>query len=105
MYYSARMLKHEKFKFFEARILVCGPARMGQKYIGACALDKLVREKIFVQSLDLPTLLSESSRVRLWGSLNFASPSRQDLSKLFKKSRDTVLQFCIYQTLIPGGPR
>jgi hypothetical protein len=45
-------------------MLICGQENMGQKHLGASILDKLVREKLYVQSLDLPFLLSDSAKVR-----------------------------------------
>ena len=53
----------ETLRVYRPRIVVHGPVGMGQNYIGTAALHHL--EGYNVQNLDLGTLLSDSTRVRL----------------------------------------
>ena len=53
----------ETLRIYRPRIVVHGPAGMGQNYIGTAALHHL--EGYHVQNLDLGTLLSDSTRVCL----------------------------------------
>ena len=64
--FTASLLETSRAYFtpIEPRILICGPSNMGQKYIGACILDKFESKKFYVQSLDLASLVSESVRVK-----------------------------------------
>lgn len=58
----------ESLRVHRPRIAICGAQGMGQTYIGAAALHHL--EGIQVQSLDLGTLMGDSTRVntcpRVW---------------------------------------
>ncbi|KAJ3124888.1 ATPase AAA domain-containing protein 2B [Physocladia obscura] len=47
---------------FQPRLLICGPDGMGQKHLGPAALERLEAQNIHIQSLDLSTLFSDSSR-------------------------------------------
>ncbi len=51
------------YSSLEPRILISGLAGMGQKYLGPAVLEKFEEQNFFVQALDLPSLLSESTRV------------------------------------------
>lgn len=53
----------ETLRVHRPRVALCGPAGMGQAYIGAAALHHM--EGTQVQSLDLATLMSDSTRVSL----------------------------------------
>jgi len=52
----------ESQRVYRPRLLVHGESGMGQGFIGAAALHHL--EGVHVQSLDLGTLFSDSTRVR-----------------------------------------
>lgn len=52
----------ETLRVYRPRVVVHGPHGMGQRYIAAAALHHL--EGYHVQSLDLGTLMSDSTRVR-----------------------------------------
>ena len=54
----------ETLRIYRPRIVLHGPAGMGQNYIGTAALHHL--EGYHVQNLDLGTLLSDSTRVCLF---------------------------------------
>ncbi|KAI8616484.1 hypothetical protein BC830DRAFT_1117762 [Chytriomyces sp. MP71] len=47
---------------FQPRLLICGEAGMGQKILGPAALERLEVQNVYIQSLDLSTLLNDSSR-------------------------------------------
>ncbi|KAJ3072638.1 ATPase AAA domain-containing protein 2 [Podochytrium sp. JEL0797] len=47
---------------FQPRLLICGKPGMGQRLLGPAALERLDANKVYIQSLDLSTLLSDSSR-------------------------------------------
>ncbi|KAJ3234790.1 ATPase AAA domain-containing protein 2B [Chytriomyces hyalinus] len=47
---------------FQPRLLICGEAGMGQRLLGPAALEMLESQKVYIQSLDLSTLLNDSSR-------------------------------------------
>ncbi|KAJ3400688.1 ATPase AAA domain-containing protein 2B [Chytriomyces hyalinus] len=47
---------------FQPRLLICGEAGMGQRLLGPAALEVLESQKVYIQSLDLSTLLNDSSR-------------------------------------------
>jgi ATPase family AAA domain-containing protein 2 len=51
----------ETLRLHRPRILIHGPPGMGQTYLGAAALHHL--EGFHIQSLDLGSLLSDSTRV------------------------------------------
>lgn len=51
----------EKLRVYRPRVVIHGPVGMGQGYIGAGALHHL--EGFNIQSLELGTLLSDSTRV------------------------------------------
>jgi SpoVK/Ycf46/Vps4 family AAA+-type ATPase len=51
----------ENMRVYRPRILLHGPVGMGQNYVGPAALHYL--DTFHVQSLDLGTLLSDSTRV------------------------------------------
>lgn len=53
----------QTLRVYRPRVIIHGPLGMGQGYIGAAALHHL--EGYHVQSLELGTLLSDSTRVRL----------------------------------------
>jgi len=52
----------EKSRVFRPRLLICGEPGMGQSYLGGALLDHF--EGLHVQSFDLPTIFSDSARVR-----------------------------------------
>lgn len=52
----------ERSRVFRPRLLVCGEPGMGQQYLGGAILNHF--EGLHVQSFDLPTIYSESSRVK-----------------------------------------
>jgi len=52
----------EKSRIFRPRLLICGEPGMGQSYLGGALLDHF--EGLHVQSFDLPTIFSDSARVR-----------------------------------------
>ena len=51
----------ERSRVFRPRLLICGEAGMGQQYLGGAILNHF--EGLHVQSFDLPTIYSDSSRV------------------------------------------
>jgi hypothetical protein len=51
----------ETLRVYRPRMVLHGPAGMGQNYVGAAALHHL--EGCHVQSLELGTLLGDSTRV------------------------------------------
>jgi SpoVK/Ycf46/Vps4 family AAA+-type ATPase len=53
----------ETLRVYRPRLVLHGPAGMGQGYLGAAALHHL--EGYHVQTLDLGTLLGDSTRVSL----------------------------------------
>jgi SpoVK/Ycf46/Vps4 family AAA+-type ATPase len=53
----------QTLRVYRPRVIIHGPVGMGQGYIGAAALHHL--EGYHVQSLELGSLLSDSTRVRL----------------------------------------
>ena len=55
-------LEFERSRVFRPRLLIRGIPGMGQQYLGGALLNHF--EGLHVQSFDLPTLLSDSSRVR-----------------------------------------
>ncbi|GAA5916804.1 hypothetical protein JCM8208_004779, partial [Rhodotorula glutinis] len=54
------MQAFEQLRVFRPRLVICGEPGMGQSYIGAAVLQHL--EGFHVQTLDLATLVSDSSR-------------------------------------------
>ncbi|GAA5932227.1 hypothetical protein JCM3775_001165 [Rhodotorula graminis] len=54
------MQAFEQLRVFRPRLVICGESGMGQSYIGAAVLQHL--EGFHVQTLDLATLVSDSSR-------------------------------------------
>jgi hypothetical protein len=46
----------------QPRILICGASGMGQRILGAAALEMMESKKFYVQSLDLPAILNDSGR-------------------------------------------
>jgi len=63
---------------FCPRVLVHGPSGMGQKYLGAAVLHHL--EGFHVQTLDLGTLMGDSTKVRFLSHLTQTSESGQLLT-------------------------
>jgi len=55
----------ETLRVYRPRLVLHGPPGMGQGYIGAAALHHL--EGYHVQTLDLGTLMGDSTRVSLLG--------------------------------------
>ncbi|KAI9350834.1 P-loop containing nucleoside triphosphate hydrolase protein, partial [Obelidium mucronatum] len=47
---------------FQPRLLICGKTGMGQRLLGPAALERLDSQKVYIQSLDLSTLMNDSSR-------------------------------------------
>ncbi|ORY47267.1 AAA-domain-containing protein [Rhizoclosmatium globosum] len=47
---------------FQPRLLICGSPGMGQRLLGPAALERLDAAKVYIQSLDLSTLLNDSAR-------------------------------------------
>lgn len=52
----------QMLRIHRPRVVIHGPVGMGQAYVGAAALHHL--EGYHIQSLELGTLLSDSTRVR-----------------------------------------
>lgn len=52
----------ETLRVYRPRVIIHGPAEMGQGYIGSAALHHL--EGYHIQTLDLGTLMGDSTRVR-----------------------------------------
>lgn len=57
---SLSFVAYETLRVFRPRMLICGESGMGQGYVGAAVLHHL--EGFHVQTLDLATLVSDSSR-------------------------------------------
>jgi ATPase family AAA domain-containing protein 2 len=53
----------ETLRIYRPRVILHGPVGMGQNYVGPAALHHL--EGYHVQSLELGSLMSDSTRVRL----------------------------------------
>ncbi|KAJ3213048.1 ATPase AAA domain-containing protein 2 [Dinochytrium kinnereticum] len=49
-------------KSLEPRLVISGATGMGQKLLGPAALERLEAQKFYIQSLDLASLLSDSTR-------------------------------------------
>ena len=50
--------------FIDVKLLVCGNGNgFGQKYLGAAIIERLEREKLFVQTLDYALLVADSGKV------------------------------------------
>ena len=56
------LLEFERSRVFRPRLLIRGAIGMGQQYLAGALLNHF--EGLHVQSFDLPTLLSDSGRVR-----------------------------------------
>jgi hypothetical protein len=52
----------QTLRVYRPRVAICGPIGMGQPYVGAAALHDL--EGFHIQSLELGTLMGDSTRVR-----------------------------------------
>ncbi len=70
------LIAFEALRIYKPRMLICGQEGMGQNAIAAAVLHHL--EGYHVQSMDLGTLVSDSTRV----SLYFASTSNDTRSDL-----------------------
>lgn len=55
----------ERSRIFRPRLLIRGSPGMGQQYLAAALLNHL--DGLHVQSFDLPSLLSDATRVRAGG--------------------------------------
>ena len=58
---SICILEMETLRVYRPRVVLHGPAGMGQAYIGAAALHHL--EGFHIQTLDLGSLMGDSTRV------------------------------------------
>jgi ATPase family AAA domain-containing protein 2 len=64
----------QTLRVYRPRVIIYGPPGMGQAYIGAAALHHL--EGYHMQSLELGTLMSDSTRVSYMCSFYFISDPR-----------------------------
>lgn len=56
------LLAMQTLRIYRPRVAICGPIGMGQAYVGAAALHNM--EGFHIQSLELGTLMGDSTRVR-----------------------------------------
>ena len=88
------LLEFERSRVFRPRLLIRGVIGMGQQYLAGALLNHF--EGLHVQSFDLPTLLSDSGRVReyLLSVVPFLmsnSPLKRLLFNYSRKFGDTSL--------------